>query len=193
MLFAAFMATLWGQPEPGTRLTPVRLSDDLGGLPDGDNWRSSQLVGNPSVLVYVHPDKLNLNQPLQQAILSTSIDPTMYGRALVLNTRATWKPDRFIQASIWIQRISKTFKEAKTEGIVQALLVSPPAKATDWTLILDKNNVLTRAWKLPPADYHAFLLDSKGIVKDYHHGPFNAEKARMWAGILEKLVGTGKG
>ncbi|MBP6185107.1 MAG: hypothetical protein KA479_09215 [Saprospiraceae bacterium] len=190
-LLASMVAT--AQPEPGSRLPAVKLADDLGGLPDGTHWRSSQLVGSPTVLVYVHPDKRKLNHPLQQAIQGIDLDPTMYGRTLVLNTSATWKPDRFIQAGIWIQRLSNTFKEAQTEGIVQALLVNTPTKSTEWTLILDKNNVLTQAWKLPPGDYHAFLLDKKGIIKDYHKGPINPEKAKIWAGALAKLATQVKG
>ena len=68
------------------------LAGDVGGRLDGTSWNSSELKGVVHILMYVDPDKIKVNEHVEEALAREQYPSEKIGSVAITNLAATWKP-----------------------------------------------------------------------------------------------------
>lgn len=170
----------WGQSRQMVTFPNVELGGEQGGTPSGGTWRSEALQGRPAIIAVINPDYQKQLSPLERAIDELAIPSSSARFVKILDTRASWKPDKVIQAGVWWDKMAETFEEARDDGIVQALFVSRSRKKAEWLIVYDRNGITRTTLQLDQQPVHLFLLDARGQVLDQFKGTPTSQLARTW-------------
>ena len=75
----------------------AQLADDVGGRLDGTAWNSNELKGVVHILMYVDPDKIKINEHVEEALAKEHYPSEQIGSVAITNLAATWKPKFLIK------------------------------------------------------------------------------------------------
>ena len=70
----------------------VQLAGIHGGRLDGTSWNSSELKGAIYILMYVDPDKVKVNEHVEDALAREQYPSEKIRSVAITNLAATWKP-----------------------------------------------------------------------------------------------------
>ena len=70
----------------------IQLAGDVGGRLDGTSWNSSELQGVVHILMYVDPDKIRVNEHVEEALAKEQYPSEKIRSVAITNLAATWKP-----------------------------------------------------------------------------------------------------
>lgn len=188
VMFLSSEGWAWGQSLDMKVFPPVELGGELGGTLAGGTWRSKALLGKPALIAVVNPDYQNKLSPIEQAIDEQAIQASSGQFIKILDTQASWKPDRAIQAGVWWDKMAETIEEAREDGIVQALFMNRSRKKADWLIVYDRDGFIRKTLKLDEQPVHLFLLDAQGQVVDRFKGSPGNQLARSW---VQQMVRRG--
>ena len=118
----------------------IRLSGDHGGRLNGTSWNSSELKGILHILMYVDPDKINVNEHVEDALSKEQYPLEAIRSVAITNLAATWKP----------------------KFIIEKILKRKQKKFPRTTYITDKSKVLVKRWGLSDHSYNVLVFSSAG-------------------------------
>jgi len=146
-LTVALLATLLGLPAAAQlnigEITPtVILDGETGGRVGGGAWSSDSLTGKVHILMYVDPDKVQVNAHVEDALAAQNFDHSKVTSVAVINMAATWKPN----------------------FAIDLLLKSKQEKFPNTLYVRDLKRVLAGAWGLVDDGYHVLVIAPDGRV-----------------------------
>jgi len=136
-----------------TPLKDVTLDNENGGYIDGKVWSSKVLEGKTTMLMYVDPDERGKGEIFKSIIegLEQDMDFNKFQIMVVLNLKATWKPNMIIM---------KLLKD-KAKDYPQRIYV------------VDKDSVLVNAWDFKDDEYNVSVIDKNKNLIYSHSGDWN--------------------
>jgi len=150
-------------PVEGERLPTVVLE---GGRLDGRPWSSEELMGRVFVLSYVDPDHGDLNETAGLALEREGWPSERYGSVAILNMRATWIPESFVDPVL----------NSKQEQFPRTVYLKDQAK------------VLVQAWGLADNASSLLAIGPDGRLLFHKSGKLSdADLARLIRTIRDHL------
>lgn len=143
-MFVLFIFSDLGNADLVLNRTPplVELAGDDGGRLDGSSWNSSELEGTLSILMYVDPDRIKVNEHVENALANEKYPPETIKSVAIANLAATWKP-KFL-----ITKILKR-KQKQYPGTIY---------------LTDKRKVLVKQWGLHDHSYNVLVFGQSGSL-----------------------------
>ena len=120
----------------------VRLVGDQGGRLDGTSWDSSELKGVVYILMYVDPDKVKVNEHVEEALAKEHYPLEKIKSVAITNLAATWKP----------------------KYLIREILKRKQKKYPRTTYVTDKSKVLVKRWGLHDHSYNVLVFDQSGCL-----------------------------
>jgi len=118
----------------------IQLAGDVGGRLDGTSWNSSELQGVVHILMYVDPDKIRVNEHVEEALAKEQYPSEKIRSVAITNLAATWKP-KFLITKI-LKRKQKKYPRT--------------------TYVTDKSKVLVERWGLLDHSYNVLVFGPNG-------------------------------
>ena len=118
----------------------ARLAGDVGGRLDGTSWNSSELKGVVHILMYVDPDKIKVNEHVEEALAREQYPSEKIRSVAITNLAATWKP----------------------KFLITNLLKRKKKKYPRTTYVTDKSKVLVERWGLLDHSYNVLVFGPNG-------------------------------
>ena len=120
----------------------ARLAGDVGGRLDGTSWNSSELKGVVHILMYVDPDKIKVNEHVDEALTKEQYPSEQIGCLAITNLAATWKP-KFLITKI-LKRKQKKYPRT--------------------AYVIDQIKVLVERWGLLDHSYNVLVFGPNGNI-----------------------------
>ncbi len=141
-MFALFVVSDLGiaDLELGKLPPQVQLAGEHGGRLDGTSWNSSELNGTIHILMYVDPDKVRVNEHVEDALAKEQYPSKNIKSVAITNLAATWKP----------------------KFLIRKILKGKQKKYPSTTYVTDKSKVLVEQWGLHDHSYNVLVFGSSG-------------------------------
>ena len=118
----------------------LTLAGDDGGKVAGGDWQSGSMRDKVHLLMYVDPDKSELNSEFVDAVEAAKFDHARFSAVAVINMAATWLPNIAIESKL----------KAKQERFPLT------------TYVKDFKKVLVQKWALGDNNSDVLLFDKSG-------------------------------
>jgi predicted transcriptional regulator len=119
---------------------PVKLIGEVGGRLDGTAWSSSELKGVVHILMYVDPDKVKINEHVEEALAKEQYPTEQIRSVAIVNLAVTWKP----------------------KFLIQNILKGKQKKYPRTINVTDKSKVLVEQWGLADHSYNVLVFGPSG-------------------------------
>ena len=118
----------------------AQLAGEAGGRLDGTSWDSSELEGVVHILMYVDPDKVKVNEHVEEALAKEQYPSEKIRSIAITNLAATWKP----------------------KFLIRKILKGKQKKYPRTTYVTDKSKVLVERWGLLDHSYNVLVFGPNG-------------------------------
>ncbi len=168
IIFLGFINNAFAQEllELGKEAPFAQLSEENGGFfKTKEAWKTKDIVGEPTVVMYIDPDNEKDNVHVEEKIKETFKDSKMriFG---IANLEATKLP--FFAVKMKLKK-----RERDNESL---------------KIVLDKNKVIQTLWGLSEDMYHVLFFDKKGILQFMKHGVLNQEELETLINVIKKNI-----
>ena len=130
----------------------AQLAGDLGGRLDGTSWNSSELKGAIHILMYVDPDKVKVNEHVEDALAREQYPTEKIRSVAITNLAATWKP----------------------KFLIRKILKGKQKKYPRTTYVTDKSKILVERWGLHDHSYNVLVFGPSGNLLFNKSGALSA-------------------
>ena len=146
---------------------PVKLIGEVGGRLDGTAWSSSELKGVVHILMYVDPDKVKINEHVEEALAKEQYPTEQIRSVAITNLAVTWKP----------------------KFLIQNILKGKQKKYPRTINVTDKSKVLVEQWGLTDHSYNVLVFGPSGNLLFNKSGALSAADvenltAMVWSAIF---------
>ncbi len=148
----------------GEPLKEITLQGKEGGRLDGKSWSSKEMLGAPTVLFYVDPDRKDINNPFSEALKKR--DFKNLKSVAIINLDATWLPNFAIENAL---------KEKQK-------------KYKDTLYLKDFDKFIVKNWKLKDDDSDIVVFDKAGKVRYFFFGKMEKKEIAEAMSILEVVT-----
>ena len=166
---ALLFSSLFAQVKIGTHLSPLSLQGDMGGyIKGGKIWSSAMLYDKTTMLMYVDPDEKSKGEGFKSTIeaLERDLDFSKFQILVILNLKATWKPN----------------------ALIEKLIVKKMKAYPKRIYVLDKDSALVKAWGLKDNAYNTLLINKKAKVIYTHSGAWQKSQIKKIDALIRKQV-----
>ena len=118
----------------------AQLAGEAGGRLDGTSWDSSELEGIVHILMYVDPDKVKVNEHVEEALAKEQYPSEKIRSIAITNLAATWKP----------------------KFLIRKILKGKQKKYPRTTYVTDTSKVLVEQWGLLDDSYNVLVFGPNG-------------------------------
>ena len=119
---------------------PIQLAGAQGGRLDGTDWNSSELKEAIYILMYVDPDKIKVNEHVEDALAKEQYPLDKVRSVAITNLAATWKP----------------------KFLIRKILKGKQKKYPRTVYVTDKSKVLVEQWGLHDHSYNVLVFGQLG-------------------------------
>ena len=131
----------------------VNLDGKIGGTVDGKPFSTEMIKGKVYLVLYVDPDKRNLNEDFAEALKKQHFDHSKFGSIAIINMKATWLPN----------------------FVLESILKKKQKKYPHTIYVKDYQKVFVKKWGLKDDDYNVLLFDKNGRLLFYKSGKLTPE------------------
>ena len=140
----------------------VQLAGDVGGRLDGTAWNSNELKGVVHILMYVDPDKIKINEHVEEALAKEHYPSEQIGSVAITNLAATWKP----------------------KFLIKKILKGKQKKYPRTIYVTDKSKVLVEQWGLLDHSYNVLVFDPNGNLLFNKGGALSAAEVENLTAVI---------
>lgn len=153
------------QIDLGHKLPTLALEGKEGErVADGKSWSSNELQGKVFTVMYVDPDKKDVNLHVESALKAENFPRDKFGSYAIINMQATWIPNSLIETKL----------KEKQEIYPHTIYVK------------DFKKVLVKGWGLEDDDYVVLAFDKKGKVLFHKAGKLSDEEVKDLISVIRK-------
>ncbi len=149
---------------------PVKLIGEVGGRLDGTAWSSSELKGVVHILMYVDPDKVKINEHVEEALAKEQYPTEQIRSVAITNLAVTWKP----------------------KFLIQNILKGKQKKYPRTINVTDKSKVLVEQWGLADHSYNVLVFGPSGNLLFNKSGALSAADVENLTAMVWSAISNGR-
>ena len=149
---------------------PVKLIGEVGGRLDGTAWSSSELKGVVHILMYVDPDKVKINEHVEEALAKEQYPTEQIRSVAITNLAVTWKP----------------------KFLIQNILKGKQKKYPRTINVTDKSKVLVEQWGLTDHSYNVLVFGPSGNLLFNKSGALSAADVENLTAMVWSAISNGR-